>query len=395
MSCFRFHPDIDDSFDPYVVPNRVVNLAGARERFGDAVDRYTPFLMQGDPLADELVNELKLYEWAPGSGSKLFDQALIHGIDSVDNPPPVLENFFRSVERVPPWVDWNQLQLAGEVLIRPGALSLLAVAFGGLIFSYGSPAGNKPLMHTEKLLKFASKRLSETGEYMLQVCLPGGLLRGHQGYELSIRSRITHANVRRMLLRSDWWKVDDWGIPINQLDLCVTNIQFSVMLVRNMRKLGVVITQDEEDAVINLWRYAGLLMGVNRELIVTSSHEADRISEFSKLTNGLPDEDSEELVSALLGASQGIFQSNYQLLSKLSGDRMIGSIARHLVGMPLADNIGLKANGWDAMVPLMRMVVLSQSLLTRLQPDNKKRRFENGRLKWEEVLAELEKNNEE
>ena len=215
MSCFRFHPDIDDSFDPYVVPKRVVNLAAARERFGDAVDRYTPFLMQGDPLADELVNELKLYEQTPGDGSKLFDQALAQGIDSIDNPPPVLENFFRSVERVPPWVDWDQFELAGEVLIRPGALSLLAVAFGGLIFSYGSPAGNKPLMHTEKLLKFASKRLSETGEYILQACLPSGLKRGHQGYELSIRSRITHANIRRMLLRSDWWKVEDWGVPIN------------------------------------------------------------------------------------------------------------------------------------------------------------------------------------
>lgn len=74
-------------------------------------------------------------------------------------------------------------------------------------------------MHTEQLVKLVSKRLSETAGYILNVCLPRSLKTGSAGYELSIRSRVTHANVRRMLLRSDWWSVDDWGMPINQLDM--------------------------------------------------------------------------------------------------------------------------------------------------------------------------------
>ena len=104
MSNFRFHPDVVDAFDPQVVPKRAVNLVAAREQFGDAVDRYMPFLMQGDPLADELVNELALYEKEPGEeGFRLFEQALVDGVDSIPQPPAVLKRFFNSIERIPPW----------------------------------------------------------------------------------------------------------------------------------------------------------------------------------------------------------------------------------------------------------------------------------------------------
>ena len=314
MSNFRFHPDAIDAFDPRIVPKRVVNLDAAREQYGDAVDRYTPFLMQGDPLADELVNELQLYQQETGEGHRLFDQALADGVDSIQQPPPVLAQFFRSVERIPPWVDWEQLALGGQVLIRSGGLSFMALAFGGLVDSYGSPAGNKPLMHTEQLVKLASKRLSETGRFMLHVCLPRGLARGSEGYELSIRTRVLHANVRRMLLRSDWWDLDSWGMPINQLDMAGTNTQFSLSLMHSMRKLGVVISKQEEDAVLSLWRYAGLLMGVNRELIVSNTYEGNRLNDIIMSINGLPDEDSHELIDALLSVSKEVFSSKHKIL---------------------------------------------------------------------------------
>lgn len=66
MSALKRHPDVLESFDPGAIPKRVVNLDAAYEKFGDSVDQYTPFLMQGDPLMDELINELELYLQNPG-----------------------------------------------------------------------------------------------------------------------------------------------------------------------------------------------------------------------------------------------------------------------------------------------------------------------------------------
>ena len=394
MSDFRFHPDAVDAFDPRIVPKRVVNLDAAREQYGDAVDRYTPFFMQGDPLADELVNELQLYQQEPGEGHRLFDQALADGIDSIQQPPPVLAQFFRSVERIPPWVDWEQLALGGQVLIRSGGLSFMALAFSGLVYSYGSPAGNKPLMHTEQLVKLASKRLSETGRFMLQVCLPRGLLRGSEGYELSIRTRVLHANVRRMLLRSDWWDLDSWGMPINQLDMAGTNTQFSLSLMHSMRKLGVVISKEEEDAVLSLWRYAGLLMGVNRELIVSNTYEGNRLNDIIMSINGLPDEDSHELIDALLSVSKEVFSSKHKILDRVTRGQFLASLFRHLVGNPMAGRIGLTPNKSDVIIPLFRALNFSQSMLKRLLPHRKESQFAFGRAEWEEVINELAQSND-
>ena len=89
---------------PPLSPERV---EAARQLYGDTIDDYLRHLRTGDPLADDLV--LSFERLPRGRGYKLLQNALDHGIDSLDDPPPELVTLFRQVDHVPFWVDWDRM----------------------------------------------------------------------------------------------------------------------------------------------------------------------------------------------------------------------------------------------------------------------------------------------
>lgn len=75
-------------------------------------------MLMGDTLADAVVH---MYKGLPaGEGRKLVDQALEHGIDSVENPPQALTALFNQIDHEPIWLDREKLRLACDVSHRVG-----------------------------------------------------------------------------------------------------------------------------------------------------------------------------------------------------------------------------------------------------------------------------------
>lgn len=64
------------------------------------------------------------------------------------------------------------------------------------------------------------------------------------------------------------------------------------------RRYGLL--EEESEAVIHQWRYAGYLMGVTSELLPATEREARLLWERSLATQGEPDEDSVRLTHALI-----------------------------------------------------------------------------------------------
>ena len=57
----------------------------------------------------------------PGvSGRRMFQRALDHGIDSVDEPPDSLVRLFAQLDHRPPWVDDDQLRRGSIAYFREG-----------------------------------------------------------------------------------------------------------------------------------------------------------------------------------------------------------------------------------------------------------------------------------
>src|SRR5690606_8144109 len=88
--------------------------------------------------------------------------------------------------------------------------------------------------------------------------------------------------------------------PINQHDMVAATLLFSSAFVEGLRILGFVVTAEEAEAYLQLWRYNGYVMGVESELLPSSAREAQRLSSCIDITQGPPDEDSYTLIRALL-----------------------------------------------------------------------------------------------
>ncbi|EHY89552.1 oxygenase MpaB family protein [Saccharomonospora azurea] len=303
--------------------------------------RLRAFAEREDPLADAVVAMMR--RMPRGRGRALFDQALDQGIDSLDDPPGELVDFFDSVEATPYWVDHRRLDRGARAVVRTGVLSLFPLGDMALMGGYLASRATKPLVGTGAIEYAATRRLIETTRWWLDVTTPGALQVGAAGYAAALRVRVVHAHVRAAMNKRDGWDYAAWDRPINQVQTAGTLVLFSLVYVVGMRMLGVRYTESERADIIHLWRYVGWLMGVDDELLPATEDDAWRLLWLLAVTEFVPDEDSKRLAAALLrshaavGADRGLLGT---VLGELSM-RVHGSISRLVLGPANADFLGL------------------------------------------------------
>jgi hypothetical protein len=336
-------------------PTRFTNLAHARTRFGDRVDRLGPYLGKVDDLADAVVERIEAMP--VGRGWETFTRAAAHGIKSAPDAPDEMRAFFASVERIPAWVDWTTLEKGGEMLMRSGLLGGLVLGLYSLPMGYASPGGNKPLVFSGRLKENATCRLNETARFVQAVCRPDGMRPRSDGYQITLRVRLMHAQVRRMLLKSGRWDATAWGQPVNQHDMAATTLLFSLVLVLGLRKLGVRITTHDAEAYMQLWRYVGHLIGVDSELLPAGEAEALRFADLVAATMDAPDADSRALTSALVQSPLEVAKNEGERKNLQKRVEFSKALCRELVGDDLADKLGVERTGWRLTVPLLKRLV--------------------------------------
>jgi hypothetical protein len=280
------------------VPARVANAAEAQRRHPGAFSALVPALQRADPLADALV------AWAHDNGERpthILDEALAlrracTGPHRSDAANALVDQLLSR----PAWVDMARVDAGGAALRRAALTGGLVLAFRSLISGYAAPAGNKPLAFSGRLEASAARRLDETGRFVRAVSQPRGLLPGGEGFILTAKVRLMHAGVRRLLHTSGRWDQAAWSTPINQHDMVATILLFSSMWLGGCRALGVDFTADEAADHMHLWRYVGVLMGVEEALLPHSEAHAEELQAFIRLTQHAPDDDSRRLAQALM-----------------------------------------------------------------------------------------------
>ena len=348
-----------------MVPTRFVNVASARARFGDRVDRLAPYLDAVDPLADAVVASI---EAARTEGWRMFGEAAARGVATVSGAPESFRAFFNHVERVPVWADWESIDRGGDALLRAGPLGGIVLGVRSLVLGYASPGGNKPLVFSGRLKEQASRRLNETARFVQATCRRGGLRPFAEGYQITLKVRVIHAQVRRMLLQSGRWDASTWGAPINQHDMLGTSLLFSVILLDGLRRLGVRISAEDGERYMQLWKYSGHLIGVDPALLPSSEVEALRVGELIAATQGDPDDDARSLTRALLDSSSAGATTRAEKRNAIRRREFASAMCRELIGDDLADKMGLEKTTWRLMVPLVRRFVSGMEFLRESVP---------------------------
>ena len=365
-------------------PTRFIRVPEARLRFGDRVDRVGAMLWRSDPLADAVIEEFD--GLPPGAGFRMVDEGATKGLAALAHPPPAIANLLEATEAVPAWVDWSAVNRGGELLIRAGILGGIILGSESLVLGYASPAGNKPLILSGRLEKQATRRLNETARFVQAVCRHNGMRPGSDGYQITVKVRLMHAQVRRMILRSDKWDSKAWGHPINQYDMVGTQLLFSHVVLDGLQKMGISATKEDAEQYMHLWRWVSHVIGVDPSISATSSADAARLAELVRVTEGEPDQDSKALTRALLFAEVTTATTKVEERRARTKAHIGAAFTRMLCGDEMADKLGVERTPLALTSPLVRRLVRTSDFVMRNVPGGEQRALAAGLRYWDRVV---------
>lgn len=348
-------------------PTRYRHRWQANQLYGELADRYASLYFESDSRADDLVAWLQC---DPKANTPAFERALELGIDRVPGAAAELRAFFEAVESMPPWVDFARMERGALAYQRFGLVGMIILSAWSLLNGYHSSAAVKPLAMTGQLRHNAQRRLAETARFVSEVTQRDGLRRGRPGHEITVRVRLIHAYVRKSCLDNPSWCTDDWGLPINQADMFGTLLEFSLLMMDGVRRLGFDLTDDEAEAILSLWRYCGHLSGVDPWLLaqLESEDATRRIADLIHLVQPGPDEDSLALAEALLGVpGKNVAGESPTALARFI-TRFHHGLARALNGPEISDNLGLPDDLWKYVEYPTRAIVRPLEAMRRRIP---------------------------
>ncbi|KAK5131595.1 hypothetical protein BJ546DRAFT_1011364 [Cryomyces antarcticus] len=256
-----------------------------------------------------------------------------------------LGQLWREVNTVPDWVDWDQIERGQDVFYRYGGAALTGLAYQSLLGGMGAARVVETLARTGGFsTKVARHRLFETTQHILQ-CTKSleSLKPGGDGFASSIRVRLLHAAVRQRIMKlakqkPEYYSVEKWGIPINDLDSIATIGTFSATLIwLSFPRQGIFLREQEITDYIALWRYIGYIVGCPTDQFETPS-KAKAVMETLLLHEIDPTETSKILANNIIKSLED------QPPGYASADFLIAS-ARWLNGNELCDCLGLARPG--------------------------------------------------
>lgn len=253
----------------------------------------------------------------------------------------LLKHFWDEITTVPPWVDWTQIERGQDVFYRYGGAVLTGLTYQSLLGGMGAARVVETLARTGGFsTKVARGRLFETTQHLLQ-CTKSlrSIQPGGEGFASTIRVRLLHAAVRQRILklastRPEYYDIQAWGVPINDLDSIGTIVTFSATLIwLSLPRQGIFLREQEIEDYVALWRYISFLVGCP-EGYFNNPAQAKRMMEALLLYEIHPTATSKILANNVIKCLEG------QPPGYASADMLTAS-ARWLNGNDLCDELGL------------------------------------------------------
>jgi len=307
---------------------------GVDPALADAYIRHTRI---GDPDLDPVIEDVA--DLAGDQLQRAIRAGIEHDDEALRQAPRSLRHFFEDKVGPPPWLDFEAHRPAVRAFNVNAANVLVAFVCGVLIEGF-STLISKSFATTGRVLnpESARRRLMQNNRHLMEVFFPGGMERDGDGWKLSTRLRFVHARVRHLLANSGAWDVAYYGTPISAAHLGLATTVFSMRLLEHAALVGAVFNEDEEASVMQVWRYAGVVMGVPESILFVDRDHARRIFEIAHMCEPEPDSDAASMANALIGA--------IPLTAGIEGEReqrkvmkLAYRLSRSLIGNDLADQL--------------------------------------------------------
>lgn len=320
------------------IPTAYDNPSCARARAHDPemVDKYLAHTRIGDPIADTAVEVLSLMKRSESS------QLITACMDSAESEnlrdaPPEVRAFFDHATTTPEWLEFSDLTPGIRMFHRNLKMVLGGMIAGTLVEGFSTNI-SKSFFITGRLRDSGVRRLQQNNRHMTEIFIPNGLERYGDGWKLSVRIRLIHAQVRRLLEASEDWDAEAWGTPLSAAHVGFAITAFSARLLKHMRSLGASYSKEEAASFMTVWRYSGYLMGIPESILFHEEADALRLFEVGNKCEPAPEMSSIVMANSLVNSAPfvvGIEDRDEWM--KLT--QYIYRVSRALIGDSLADDL--------------------------------------------------------
>ena len=319
----------------------------------------------GDPAADDLVERLATFD--SEESRRIIQQAMdAEDPSGLRDLPAFVSDFFEETSIPPDWVDQRAFMPGIRMFHRNSRLVLGAMVGGTLVEGFSTNIA-KSFFITGRVRDQGVRRLRQNNRHMIEIFLPGGLERGGDGWKLSVRIRVIHAQVRRLLAASGEWDHAAWGTPISAAHVGYAITAFSARLLKHMRSLGARFDAEERASFMQVWRYSGYLMGIPESILFHDEQEALRLFEIGTACEPEPGMEAVAMASSLVNSAPLIIgiddPAERQRLA-----RYVFTISRTLIGNELADQLRYPGTPTFGVLAWFRTQERYHSLAGRLFP---------------------------
>lgn len=259
------------------------------------------YRQQGDPPADAAIATVADTAGREGIGKLMQWLADTSNFSTAQQPEPI-QQFFANYARLPDWADPDRMKRGMAFFKKHAGLIGISLGTYALPYTYLGADGVQLLWLTERIKNDTARRLQETGEWVFAVNdVKNWIDTSPKAILYTLKIRLIHAGARWFGLQSGRWNMA-WGMPVNQEDMAGTNLSFSYIVLRGLRKLGVGMTEREEEDYLHHINVVSWLNGVTDDLIAHNLREAYHLDRAISKRQFRASEAGAGLVKSLLNA---------------------------------------------------------------------------------------------
>ena len=292
--------------------------------------------MRADPLADNTIAAIldghDGSQWeAIAIVNRLLGQwqsnAVVSGWRAPEGTPALiadaLESYLAQGVKLPAWADSTQIARAEERFFDMSMLSCSLLFCASLPECYVVPDLAGVLHVAGQLEAHCDYRVRSTAAMIFPVMMRGGLgTPDGAGIAQILKVRLIHATIRHLILRgnpsaaacdggvavppldapcrnvydtlyNNGWDAAAKGLPCNQEELAYTLLTFHYIFLRGLRRLGLGLAQQDEEAYLHAWNVVGHVLGIETDLMPVAMEQAEasfnEIQARARLSPYLPD----------------------------------------------------------------------------------------------------------
>ena len=307
-----------------------------------------------DVIADEFVNDTFNSNEAK-TQLRSYLATLTHN-NQLGSLPEVYryQPLFANAGRLPQWANARQMEQGHAFFARHASLIMNMLGLLSLPYCYAAADGARVLYLSERIRNDTAKRLAETGDFVWEVMAPNAFTPEGKGFASILKVRLIHAAVRYYTLQSGKWNAGEWGQPVNQEDMAGTNLSFSLLVIRGLRKLDVAVSYADQQAFMHLWNVIGYLSGVEYDLLPDDGKQAIALEQAISNHQFKPSKEGQALTRALID-----YFTSLNLQSPF-GSKETVQLMRFLLGSEVADILALPVG--EAPATLINLLKLSGTL---------------------------------